>query len=79
MKLNPETTTIIDDGQFLFPVSTDKLQAFVAAQGKVSAENYEKFCDTVPHLLPGVLPGSAEMIDECAALVESGAREYRVA
>jgi hypothetical protein len=79
MKLNPETTTIIDDGQFRYPVATADLTAFEAAHGKIGPANYEKFCDEVDHLMPKALPGSAEMIDECTALAEAGAREYRPA
>ena len=79
MKLNPTTTTIIDDGQFRYPVATAELIAFEEENGKITPLNYEKFCDSVDHLMPGVLPGSAEMIVECAALSEAGAREYRPA
>ena len=79
MKLNPATTTIIDDGQFRYPVATADLIAFEGMHGGIDRGNYDKFCDVVEHLMPGVLPGSAEMIAECTALAEAGAREYRPA
>lgn len=79
MNLLANNTTIIDDTQFRFPVSTADLQAFEAAHGKVTAANYEEFCAAVKQGLPDVMVGTSEMIDVCAALEESGAPVYRVA
>jgi hypothetical protein len=42
MKLNPATTTIIDDGQFRYPVATADLTAFEAAHGKITAASDEE-------------------------------------
>lgn len=66
-------STIIDDAQFRFPVSTDALAKWEAANGRLTAGNYGQFCDEVKCSLPDVQVGTAEMIDVCAALIESGA------
>lgn len=77
--LNPKNTTIIDDGQFRYPVATEALKAWETANGKITPNNYEAFCGAVDHLMPGVIPGSAEMIEECEALSDAGAPVYRPA
>lgn len=76
MKLNPKTTTIIDDGTFRFPVATAHLEHWESQHGNIS-EGYENFCNEVDHLMPGVIPGSDEMINECSELANAGARVYR--
>lgn len=71
--------TIIDDGQMRYPVLTSELEAWETENGKITTENYEQFCDEVDHTMPGTLPGSGEMVRECAKLVEAGAEIYRPA
>lgn len=76
-QLDPASTTIIDDGDFRYPVSTAALQKWEAEYGKITPQNYQQFCDSVDHLMPRVLPGSEKMISECASLLEAGAAFYR--
>lgn len=72
-RISPKTTTIIDDGDFRYPVSTRALSKWEAEYGDLDTDNYEQFCADVDHLMPGVMPGSPEMIEECDSLLENGA------
>lgn len=72
MTTNFASVTVLNDGQFRYPVDTDRLFAWETENGPITAQNYEQFCDDVPCNLPGVIPGSQEMIDVCEALRETG-------
>lgn len=77
--LIPEQVTVIDDGQFRYPVNRQKLIQWEEKNEKITPATYEQFCSDVEMSLPDVLPGSAEMISVCDALLESGATLYRPA
>lgn len=66
------STTIIDDTQFRFPVATADLAKWEEKNGKLTAENYEQFCDDVKPSVAGTV-GTQEMIDACAEAIEAGA------
>lgn len=71
--------TVINDGQFKYPVLTSDLSAWRDANGAITAGNYEKFCDEVDFLASELgTPGNAEIIDLCDALVAAGANTERL-
>jgi hypothetical protein len=71
--------TVVNDGQVQYPVLTESMNDWVSRNGKITAANYEKFCDEVENLgEPTSLTGSAEMIALCDALVEAGSDTERL-
>ena len=73
--IDAKTVTVIDDGQFRFPVRTEAMRAWAAKQGKITASNYDKFCSEVECLGEREVgtPGNKGMIYFCAALIDAGA------
>ena len=67
--------TIIDDGQFRFPVGSSDLTQWVAANGQLTLENYEQFCSEVQS---AVRPGTPECVRYCARLERDGAEVVRL-
>ena len=72
---NAKDVTVINDGQFRYPVLTTEMRAWVAANGPITAANYDAFCGAVDCLGEREIgtPGNAAMIDFCATLIEAGA------
>lgn len=70
-------TTIIDDGQMMYPVDTGDLKNWEEEHGKINASNYQEFCEDVECSINDVRPGSSEMIEICQALAENGSPVYR--
>ena len=66
-------TTVIDDGEFCHPVSTADLHTWEEKCGRLTAANYERFCDNVECSRPDLMVGSQEMIDVCKQAIEDGA------
>lgn len=64
--------TIIDDGQFRFPVLTVELGAWTEKHGQPTPANYEQFCDDVPRVDPDIYVGSDELVEICRTLEEAG-------
>lgn len=70
--------TVINDGQVQYPVLTSELESWVAANGEITAANYEQFCDEVDYLGAQIsTPGNAGMVELCAELIELGASTKR--
>lgn len=67
--------TVIDDGQFMFPVKSVDLANWTSETGDLEdTDLYNKFCNDVPFFgndLGSV--GSQPVIDFCTALIENGA------
>lgn len=66
------TTTVIDDTQFRFPVCSQALAQWEEKNGKLTAANYEQFCGEVKPSIAGTV-GTQAMIDACAEAIEAGA------
>lgn len=75
--IDPQTTTIINDGQFLYPVSTAILDAWTAVNGPITAKNYEQFCYDTDAIEGTPFIGSQEMIELCEELIANGAATLR--
>lgn len=73
--IDAKNVTVIDDGQFRYPVRTEAMRAWAAKQGKITASNYDAFCSEVECLGEREVgtPGNKGMIDFCAALIDAGA------
>lgn len=69
--------TIIDDGQFRYPVLTTELNQWETENGKIKPTNYELFCNSVEIHKKDVMVGTRKMIDYCAEALEEGAAFYR--
>ena len=61
--------TVIDDGQFMFPVRSSELRDWKAINGPITAANYEQFCAEVDYLGAELgAPGSPQLLKLCLAL-----------
>jgi hypothetical protein len=71
--------TVINDGQVQYPVLTAYMDAWVAANGEITDDNYGRFCGDVKNIGEvHALAGGGEMIGLCNALTESGAATVRL-
>lgn len=72
---NAANLTVIDDGQFRYPVWTVRLRDWITANSTITETNYEAFCADVPCLGEHSIgtPSSAAMIDLCQSLLDAGA------
>lgn len=77
---NAKNLTVINDGAVQYPVITAEMTAWVAANGEITADNYEAFCaavECVGERESGTV-GSGAMIDLCNDLVAAGADSVRL-
>ena len=77
--LNPEKAkniTVINDGQFIYPVWTADLKNWINKNGEINPKNYEDFCCDVEQISLLVI-GSKEMIEFCDELNEAGSDYIR--
>lgn len=74
-EINPTEITIINDGQFRYPVSTDAMSAWIAANGEIKTANYDKFCADVECIgeREHGTPGNPRMLAYCDSLIAAGA------
>lgn len=71
---NASNITVINDGQFRYPVLTSDLKAWTGVNGEITTANYETFCDAVECIGEKIgTPGSSKMVELCEQLVEAGA------
>lgn len=73
---NAKQYTVIDDGQFMFPVMSSDMTAWTAVNGDLEDnDRYNQFCQDVKFVGEGDLGsvGSDEVIAFCNALIEAGA------
>lgn len=68
------TITVINDGQFRYPVWTEEMKKWITANGEITASNYDQFCSDVDCLGEAEVgtPGSTEMIALCEELTDAG-------
>ncbi len=77
--MSRENFTIINDGQFIYPVKTKDYLNWIKLNGPITPQNYENFCSSVDFVTgkvtkkKGWTVGSPEMIDYCKKLLENGA------
>jgi hypothetical protein len=72
--------TIVNDGQFMWPVLTADVERAGQTQSDVrdmSEDTYTAWCDALPSVAEGSV-GSQACIDLCRQLIEAGARVWHV-
>ena len=70
----PKCFTCIHDGDTRYTVRTEELAEWEAANGPISGDKYEDFCNAVPYVLPTLgTPGNIGQIELYAALLDLGA------
>ena len=71
---NAAAITVINDGQFRYPVMTESLKSWVDSHGAITSANYDQFCSDVECVgeIEAGTPGNTGMIELCRELIDAG-------